>query len=258
MFKKACNYQDADLGWIWVCFDILCVKLHIIMATDQLVPTQIEVESKRFFWTVVYASNTSMERRSLWDRIEYISSGMERICKRLGGQEPMNPDENFKNCIENVGLVEVHMKGYFLTWTNNQAEENRIWQRLDRCMAMPANISYHSSLIIRLLGVVNSRNVPFRFFNMWVSHPEYDGIMARVWQEERRGNVNIKLQCKLKELKRKLKRLNRREFSDISGKVDNCRQVMEQLQESLQSNLMNPVLLDEERAVMSYFRNLLK
>lgn len=126
------------------------------------------------------------------------------------------------------------------------------------CEAMPANISYHSSLIIRLLGVVNSRNVPFRFFNMWVSHPEYDGIMERVWQEERRGNVNIKLQCKLNELKRKLKRLNRREFSDISGKVDNCRQVMEQLQESLQSNLMNPVLLDEERAVMSYFINLLK
>ncbi|KAG8645321.1 hypothetical protein MANES_10G054501v8 [Manihot esculenta] len=109
---------------------------------------------------------------------------------------------------------------------------------------MSAGISDHSPLIMKILGVINRRNVPFRFFNMWVSHPKYDGIVGREWQ--------------LKELKWELKKLNRREFFDISRRVDNYRQMIEQLQESLQSDPMNLVFLDEERAVMSYFRNLLE
>ncbi|KAG8657763.1 hypothetical protein MANES_03G089016v8 [Manihot esculenta] len=198
-----------DLGRIWVCFDICCVKLHVILATDQLVHTRGEYLIQSDFNTTLFVS------------------------KRLGGQKFLNQDENFKDCIENAGLIERRFDRCLgnVHWMDEMG--------IIECEAMPVGISNHSPLIIRMQSAINRRNIPFRFFNICVSH-----MMGL--QEECGKWKGGKMLC-LNYGVRELKKLNRREFFDISRRVDNYG-----------SDHMNPILSDEERAMMSYFRNLLK
>jgi len=60
---------------------------------------------------------------------------------------------------------------------------------------------------------------PFKFFNMWVDHPDYAGLISEGWQSPVVGTSIFILCRKLKSLKSPLKTLNKLHFSHISERV---------------------------------------
>lgn len=44
------------------------------------------------------------------------------------------PDENFKNCIEDVGLRDLPYTGCYYTWTNRRKNDDAIVAKLDRVL----------------------------------------------------------------------------------------------------------------------------
>ena len=114
-------------------------------------------------------------------------------------------------------------------------------------------ISDHSPLIIFVPVNVIHRKKPFRFYNMWCSHPQFKQIVASVWRTPISGCAMYKVVQKLKLLKADLKLLNKREFSDIVNRVDNARETLLRFHSSLQNDPLNHQLLLEERTAYSQY-----
>ncbi|CAN1289542.1 hypothetical protein LINPERPRIM_LOCUS20328 [Linum perenne] len=61
---------------------------------------------------------------------------------------------------------------------------------------------------------------------MWCSHPSYTSIVQNIWSTSVYGSPLIRICKKLQLLKGELKKLNRREYSDISKRVLEVERVM--------------------------------
>lgn len=127
---------------------------------------------------------------------------------------------DFGEYVTGADLVELRSKGCYFTWTNNQLEDSRIWRRLDMCFvnivwldlytlsefeALPAGLSDHSPNIVNIRMDNVERNVPFRFFNMWMSHPSFFGIIREVWHRNINGSNMFRLWKKIEAAKRGIK-----------------------------------------------------
>jgi hypothetical protein len=77
----------------------------------------------------------------------------------------------------------------------------------------------HSGAHIRIGGNCPPGCRPFKFFNMWVDHPQYAGLISDGWQLPVEGSPMFVLCRKLKSLKHPLKSLNKLHFSHISERV---------------------------------------
>ncbi|CAI9763286.1 unnamed protein product [Fraxinus pennsylvanica] len=88
----------------------------------------------------VYAKCTALERRSLWEDLESITvNGLPWIVagdfniirndlERRGGKpRPMVAMDDFNNCIDRCGLLELSSERRQLTWCNGQDGNARSW-----------------------------------------------------------------------------------------------------------------------------------
>lgn len=72
--------------------------------------------------------------------------------------------------------------------------------------------SDHALFVVSVKEPRESPIHPFRYYNMWASHPKFQGIVREVWSEETPSTNEFALCRKLKVLKHPLKQLNKREF----------------------------------------------
>jgi exonuclease III len=117
--------------------------------------------------------------------------------------------ETLRNC----NLEDLGYHGESFTWSNNQADDNHIKERLDRFCATPNWISkfprftnYHllrytsdHSPILLVFGTNNdfrddshSKSKLKRFENIWIQDPECLQIIKATWEEEE-GDIHKKL-----------------------------------------------------------------
>ncbi|XP_071721992.1 uncharacterized protein [Rutidosis leptorrhynchoides] len=157
-----------------------------------------------------------------------------------------------------------------MIWSDNRDLEERIWCRLDRalinvpgidiyggavCRVLPVGISDHSSVIICLATFTRNKVGAFRFYDMWISHPNFKDIMAIAWKNTMPESPLFQFWHKLKAVKIALKQLNRWEFLAISDRMNQYRAMLEGIQLVLPGDLLNSVLLDEEKAVLDTLRS---
>ena len=83
----------------------------------------------------------------------------------------------------------------------------------------PGAFSDHSGAHIHIGSNRPLGRRPFKFFNIWVDHPEYVGSISHGWQIPVAGSSMFVLCRKLKSLKHLLKTLNKLHFSHISERV---------------------------------------
>ncbi|GFZ03333.1 hypothetical protein Acr_15g0019410 [Actinidia rufa] len=99
---------------------------------------------------------------------------------------------DFKDCCYDLGLSDLGFTGAFFTWTNNS-----VWSKLDRAMVNhewvqkgisaqvhfnpPRKFSDHSPCYVSLLGENAKRAIPFKFFNMWVKHDNFQSLVRNSW-----------------------------------------------------------------------------
>ena len=156
-------------------------------------------------------------------------------CKRKGGRTTWRTEDiEFDAACKAAELEELNSVGCYFTWSNRQVLDP-ILRRLDRVLGnaqwiqelsssvatfLLPGISYHSPLTITITTHGKQvRNYPFKFFNFWLTNPDFHTILEEEWRKTHSGAPMYILYSKLRTLKMTLKAANRREFSNISERV---------------------------------------
>ncbi|KAK1300424.1 hypothetical protein QJS10_CPB13g01270 [Acorus calamus] len=173
---------------IWLFWKTALVNITLLQDTDQYLhcqATQSHSQSQ-FLHTFVYASNDFVERLDLWQQLTSPSRsvylpwmvGEDFIevwftIEKVGGS-PLNVTHlnNFNDCIDSCGLMDVSSYGNTLSWTNRQ--ETCIMSRLDHIMANhdwlllhpeALVLSDHAAKHLSPIPLFPTGPKPFKFFN---------------------------------------------------------------------------------------------
>ncbi|KAF5447204.1 hypothetical protein F2P56_032773 [Juglans regia] len=182
-------------------------------------------------------------------RIPWVLYGDFNIIKndseRRGGRpRPFVAMEEFNQCIQTCGLLEMCSKGPNVTWCNGQGGQARSWARFDRCfldtnfLSSFSNVSYqvlarstsdHSPLVIQMgENLFRYGPSPFRFQYMWTDHLKFYSFVEGVWKREGLAHGLINLSSKLQRVKVALKEYNKSVFgktniiiTGLEARIDN-------------------------------------
>uniref|UniRef100_A0A803Q7S4 DUF4283 domain-containing protein n=1 Tax=Cannabis sativa TaxID=3483 RepID=A0A803Q7S4_CANSA len=210
-----------------------------------------EVAGKKGASTMIYAANNRVERRVLWKDLNDLNTSENWLLmgdfndilakeEMIGFRVKSYPDSDFLQCVNSCGLEDVKSSGNFFIWSNKQSGEDRIYSKIDRILAnqtwinryeyaeavfLNEGIFDHSPGILTLyLGIVRGKK-PFKYFRMWKSHPKYELALNEIWKSEIRGSKMYQVVSKMKQLKVKLKEINREGFSDLHSALIVVKQI---------------------------------
>ncbi|XP_012849562.1 PREDICTED: uncharacterized protein LOC105969349, partial [Erythranthe guttata] len=264
------NLDSHQGGRILILWNKDTVDLEVKSSHAQVIHCliQCKITGQKLHCSMVYGLYSVRSRRELWDSIENYGENMTEPwlvmgdfnCvmspeEKTGGNIPTNYElKDFNETVLGLGVEDIPYTGTFFTWSNS-AVDNTIWSKLDRAMVnsawydqmpvtkadfqAPGPISDHSPCIVTIHRESNKGQTPFRFFNMWTKHEEFQNIVQEKWKFEGYGTDQFKLCKMLKGLKRPLKELNRAAFSHITARAERAAKEVEDLQIQLQADLEN-------------------
>ncbi|KAL6550651.1 hypothetical protein OROMI_021139 [Orobanche minor] len=228
---------------IWV-FSDNNTTINVLKNTNQLLHTSISHNSspEPYELSVVYAKNTKIERRELWEDLVSVSQfhspwmvgGDFNIVlhpvEKKGDSPPIPSEmEEFRDAILDCDLTDGGFVGPPFTW-----HSNGVWQRLDRifffaswfskfthcCVRhLPRQKSDHHALLCEFHKDASKHTSSFRFQNMWAKHHLFLDVVSDSWSIPMPFAGLLKLSKKLSRLKLTLKEWNRHVFGNIFEKV---------------------------------------
>jgi hypothetical protein len=243
-WKLVSNVEVAGTARVIVLWNPSTVHVDVLDSSSQFIHVSIRCLSSHltFAASFVYGYNTISGRRSLWDGLKsWASTGPWLVLGDFNSTlsqddkyngEPVSSYEvsDFRACCSELELSDLNYTGCHYTWSNGT-----VWSKIDRVLANPSwnNIqltshvhfhpagafSDHSGAHVRIGGRPPSGRRSFKFFNMWIEHSEYAGLISDGWQIPVEGSPMFILCRKLKSLKQPLKSLNKLHFSHISERV---------------------------------------
>ncbi|XP_057478776.1 uncharacterized protein LOC130766093 [Actinidia eriantha] len=248
------------------------VDLQILECSEEVIHclAVCKVTNSKISISFVYAFNTIVGRRSLWTNLDRFNEMLNDPWLVLGDfNNVLNIDErsnghpatqyeikNFQQCCNNLGLIDTVYSGAHLTWTNNST-----WCKLDRAMinnkrisdelrahahfGLPGKFSDHSPCLVSLFDNNIQGERPFKFFNMWTLHEDFQRIVSLVWETQIYGSAMFRLCRKLKLLKEPLKELNKKHFSHISSRAAAAEDKLYDLQQQLHDNPADVILQEQ-------------
>ena len=107
---------------------------------------------------------------------------------------------------------------------------------------LPGIHSDHSPCIVSVLGDNDRGASPFKFFNMWTKHEDFQDIVSNTWGMHVVGSAMFRLCKKLKSLKEPLKSLNKHHFSHISARAKTAEEELVHAQQQLHDNTSDNLL----------------
>ncbi|KAI9087491.1 hypothetical protein K1719_030631 [Acacia pycnantha] len=136
---------------------------------------------------------------------------------------------NFNEWIQNCKLLDIEPCGPFFTWKGPKWEGlDQVYKRLDRCLCntqwqekfsradvrvIPRIGLDHHPLVVRLEEEVKGVQVrPFKFQAAWLMHEQFEGVLARSWNEAEQAHRNLFY------LQQELYRWNREVFGNIEAR----------------------------------------
>ena len=257
------NFQLNPNGRILILWKEDKVNMDIIEKTDQVIHCLATCKSSsiKFHISFVYAFNSIVGRRPLWDNLRRFNSSVElpwillgdfnnvrsRDEKANGLPVTMYEIRDFNNCCYDIGLSDLKSTGVFYTWSNNS-----VWSKLDRAMVnkdwiqdgllaqavyeFPGKFSDHSPCTITLFGDNDRGAASFKFFNMWTKHDKFLELVRDSWRMHIEGTAMYKLCRKLKAIKGPLKTLNKQQYSHISARAEAAEEDLIKAQQQLHDN----------------------
>nr|GMC83807.1 Transposon TX1 149 kDa protein [Ipomoea batatas] len=243
MFVDYNTIRSGRIILVWNSNKVACTVVNVFPQCIHCV-LHCKVSNKKFFCSVIYGLYTVVERRDLWQNlyaihqtinIPWITCGDFNIVKgpgeKVSGVTPTTYfTKEFVECCNTLNLSDAPCVGNFFTWTNGKVKA-----KLDRVMVdtfwSDDNyscwvefkdfewMSDHCPTVIKLFGSREAVNRPFKFFNMWLTHPSFHQILDDAWKVVISGTKQYEFVQHLKGLKSPLKRLNREEFGHISEKA---------------------------------------
>ncbi|XP_031256491.1 uncharacterized protein LOC116114486 [Pistacia vera] len=183
--------------------------------------------------------------------------------EKKGGSNQWNSQcEEFNDMCKEADIDDLNSIGSFFTWNNRGELNRRIWCKLDKVMCnehwsnrfpnsftsfLTPGILDHCSMVVDSGLNFQGKKSPFKFFNFWAEHEDFLPMVEREWSVQVEGNPMYRLVSKLKALKVELKRLNRKEFWNISERVKFARDDLAHVQERLVVDPIDGALLQEEK-----------
>ncbi|XP_020270722.1 uncharacterized protein LOC109845882 [Asparagus officinalis] len=283
------NVHEARNCRIWILWDNDSLIIHNAILSEQYITLSVESRDGKFssICTFVYALNQMPNRRILWRKLlEYkhnvsgpwiIGGDFNTIAsyeEKIGGLPVLETDtEDFQSFLNNGQLINLNTTGFFFTWSNKQDADSRIRSRLDRCLInedwlhlyTSSQVEYllpkcsdHSPALISIAENDREEGIkPFKFFNMWVKHPDYLSTVKAVWEQNIEGYKMFQFHTKLRKLKTALKNLNKKHFMNISVQVCRAKDELEDTQRQLSNNPFSSVLIAKEKECIKKYESLL-
>jgi len=110
-------------------------------------------------------------------------------------------------------------------------------------------------MVIKVMPIPRASK-PFKFFNFWMSHPDFDRMVSEVWDSPFHGSPMYILCAKLRLLKCKLKQNNKELFSDLSRRTAEARRALQATQGAMQVDPFSSTLADTEKQQIQVFTDL--
>eukprot|EP00253_Pinus_taeda_P004501 PITA_04501 len=138
----------------------------------------------------------------------------------------------FQIFTNNMKLVDIETNNGLFTWNNKRGGGSHVASKLDRFIISEDLMLIGQEIIVRVLpfggsdhflvqmeiqGIGTPRNRPFRFENIWLSHPEFISNIEKWWAEDLhiQGTRMFLLHKILKHIKLRLKDWNKNDFGNI-------------------------------------------
>ncbi|GKF00544.1 RNA-directed DNA polymerase, eukaryota, reverse transcriptase zinc-binding domain protein, partial [Tanacetum coccineum] len=211
-------------------------------------------KKSKFFCTIIYASNSGMERRRLWSDLErqriittensWIIMGDFNVTLKVaehsnvGGGYPTSEMAEFQECIDKIELVDLHSKGFHFTWTKSLRNPKcSTLKKLDKIMVneefmdkfqqghglfIPYLVFDHSPIIVKIPNGMKKRKSSFRFANFIAKKKSFIPTVMSVWDKNFEGHAMYRIVQNMKALKSKMKHLSW-ENGNVFERVENLR-----------------------------------
>jgi len=155
------------------------------------------------------------------------------ISEKKDGTRSLGRDSiAFQNFINNMRLVDTETSNGIFTWNNKRGGESQVASKLDRfiiledliligldllAMILPFGGLDHWPIQIEASFIGTLRNRPFRFENIWLTHPDFISNIEKWWIEDMQvqGTKMFLLLQRLKHIKLRLKDWKKNEFGNI-------------------------------------------
>jgi len=201
----------------------------------------------------MYIQNvTFRQKKRLWDNLELVKNtfGDGLWCvigdfnvvgspgERRGVNVEVSPGmvlemNSFNSFLVEVELLDLFPLGRDYTWYH---PNGRVMNHIDRALVLegwiscwgstslwvlPRSISDHCPLILKSSDLDWGQK-PFRFNNYWLENRKFKKLVEEAWRGQRgEGWMGVVLKNKLKGLKEVIREWSRKEYGDVTSKVDN-------------------------------------
>ncbi|XP_062085752.1 uncharacterized protein LOC133791859 [Humulus lupulus] len=267
-FFTGWNYftSAASEGRLLLIWQQNLVSVEVLKEIDQLLHVCVKGlrTNKLFCVTFVYGRNSIEERVPLWSDLSglcfpatpwllagdfnAVFEGTDRISGRAISSLELTDAQNWRA----LGLVdEFRARGSHFTWTNKQANEDRIYSKLDRVFKNEdwldlypqaeavfnwELLSNHYLCIIKPEASVNYGIKLFRFFNMWTEPKIFFLTVLQSWCKPIKGFGLDRVCRKLSRLQIVLRKFNKHVMGDVAQNYVLAKEKFQAAQSSLQSN----------------------
>ncbi|KAL9227845.1 hypothetical protein vseg_003489 [Gypsophila vaccaria] len=252
-------------GRIWIVWKPQVYRVQFLEYSAQHIHMKVESIKRRqsFYFTAVYAFNGIKDRAPLWHHLRKISSSVSgpwaigrdfncilSVNEKVGGIVTTEGSDQFRKCIVDCSVLDLHSTGAYYTWNNKQDAGARIYCKPDRLLVnkewsthypdsyanfLTEGLSDHSPCLVHFSQPSHNKR-SFKYYNMWGKSGRFDPIVRSEWDKVVYGVHMIQIVTKLKQLKQPLKTLNKEKYSDIEILTTEKEQELEAIQEILGKN----------------------
>ncbi|XP_069143473.1 uncharacterized protein [Solanum lycopersicum] len=220
-------------------------------------------EQKKSLWTDL--NKMAQNVISPWLIIGDFNAVLSPQDRQAGATVNESEIRDFADCVKTMGIHELQWKGSYYTWSNKQIGNARVLSRINRAFGNDEwmdkwghvileygnpGVSDHSTMQLVLHQSNQHVRASFKFFNIWVEHESFLGLVEKVWKKEKDRDAMEKVWNKLKALQPVLKQLNRKEFKYISNQIEEARNELGDIQYQLYHQARDELVVKEKELLL--------
>ncbi|GJR26775.1 RNA-directed DNA polymerase, eukaryota, reverse transcriptase zinc-binding domain protein [Tanacetum coccineum] len=242
----------------------------------------------RLFCTMVYASNSYMERRKLWRDLgaqksitkgePWVIMGDFNVTLKLeehsnGSSAPNSEMNEFAQCVREIEVDDILSSGFHFTWTKSRGNPKcKTLKKLDRIIIneafvdkfhnssgifLPYMISDHSPTVLKLPNGMEKRRKAFRFSNFVMDKKEFIPIVKKAWEVDIEGHMMYRVVKNMKLLKLSLNKLSWVN-GNIFERVKKLRECLKEIQIEVDKNPHDEEIKAKSCKILSEYYDAMK
>ncbi|XP_074298451.1 uncharacterized protein LOC141629330 [Silene latifolia] len=276
-------------GRVWILWDPNLYQVDVLNINEQCIHYKVydKMQKVSFLFTLVYGFNKIQERESLLESLKGYSVSVASpwlVCgdfnsiisvdERIGGADVTWAEiAPMRSMMSDCNLHELKVTGSYYTWNNKHENDTKVYSRLDRVivnddwiLSYPDSMARfctkglydHCPCVINLTENHIRKKSAFKYFNMWSMAANFSEVVKEGWNCDIQSTPMFRVVKKLKGLKKKLKNLDREQFSDIENLTHVTELSLKHFQDQLSKDPLNPELCNAKREGAQDLVNLTK